>query len=419
MKEKIYFLIGIFLSGVLGWTLGFLRLPYLEKSFSFLLGFIAGIGVVFLGFIILSIWNKNSKINSSKNSTKSHSTKRIFITSLILLGGVVGSFFIYQKIQFSKNQIQNQIQSNIIQSKLLESKRKSNAMILMNNLFDNIDNELKNNPSRKLSKSIIERVKILSSSFEPNHFYEGDSLSTEVLSPERGLLLLGLLALDIDSSSFNQIKNKTTFLAADLRKVDLSDKDLSGMDLKNANLKDANLSGTNFNKANLTDANLWGANLKEAKLEETILNRVDLRWADLVKANFTKAELNGSDLTNSKLHNSNFKDVKMNWAKLNGASLNHANFTGTILTGTNLEKANLTHTNFTKANLNLTNLSNSILDHTIFSEADLNKTVIFEEDWLNKLKEWKVVGIKNILDKYKVVVDKFGANNFRLRKKAE
>ena len=50
MKAKRNLLIGGILGGLVGWILGALRLPYVDKSHSFLLGFITCLGVIELSF---------------------------------------------------------------------------------------------------------------------------------------------------------------------------------------------------------------------------------------------------------------------------------------------------------------------------------------------------------------------------------
>ena len=59
MKGKNGLLIGLVFGIMIGWALGFLRLPYIEKNFSFLLGFIAALVFVSLLLLLLATWNRN------------------------------------------------------------------------------------------------------------------------------------------------------------------------------------------------------------------------------------------------------------------------------------------------------------------------------------------------------------------------
>jgi hypothetical protein len=54
MKRKRYLLVGLVFGAVIGWALGFLRLPYLEKNDSFLLGFISALAFVSLVLLLLA-----------------------------------------------------------------------------------------------------------------------------------------------------------------------------------------------------------------------------------------------------------------------------------------------------------------------------------------------------------------------------
>ncbi len=59
MKGIKYLLIGLVLGLVIGWAMGFLRLPYLEKNYSFLFGSIAALALVSLVLLLLRSWNRN------------------------------------------------------------------------------------------------------------------------------------------------------------------------------------------------------------------------------------------------------------------------------------------------------------------------------------------------------------------------
>src|SRR5204862_7893161 len=142
------------------------------------------------------------------------------------------------------------------QSELIESCRRSSLVILMNDILDKVDDDLKNNPGGKLSdKTIASIVAAFNYTFIPYRYWEGDSLSEKKLSPEKGQLLLELFIKNIDTSSFNKIKLNAHFSGADLRKGDLRGVDLSGADLKDVDLSDADLSGASLSSADLRGAN--------------------------------------------------------------------------------------------------------------------------------------------------------------------
>ena len=326
-------------------------------------------------------------------------------------------FFIYKQNEFSKNQLNHQNQRINQQSQLIESTRKSNLIVLMNDIFDKIDIELKNSPKRTLSNNTIARIVALNHSFQPYRLLEGDSLSEKKWSPERGLLLIGLASMNMDSSSFNQIKRKTSFLGADLRDADLKGFDLNGIDLISANLKGADLKETNLDKAILSDANLWGANLQMAKLRESILHRADLSWANLNEADLKKANLNGAILNDTKLKKANLNEIEMEWAISRHAFYNESILINANLTGTDLAKSNFSKANLSKANLKLVNLSETILNQTNLSNVELAKGIVHNKDWIQKLKEWQVSGSAEIKANFKIVDDVTEAFDFRIEKK--
>ncbi len=424
MKQKRTLLIGIILSIIVGWVLGFLRLPYVEKNASFLLGFIAGLAAFSLVLLFLFVWKKNSLLvrwlgekpmaADAVNPTKTYTMIGVLVALFIVLGGLVSSFLLFKQNAFSKNQAQQQRQVIAEQSALMASTRKSNLLVLMNTLFDKVDKELKNTPERTLSNETIERIAALNYAFKPYRYMEGDSLSAQKLSPERGQLLLVLTKMDIAPSTFEKIKQKTAFSEADLRGANLEGADLRGVNLSEANLSDANLKGANINHANLSKANFWGANLEGADFRSTNLKRVDFRWANLNHANLQEANLDGVNMSNAKLRKADLSDVKMQWAELSGAMFNEANLERVDFFGSNLSKVNLSEANLTDANLRRLNMSEVNL-----SGAELDKATIEEKDWLKKLEEWQVAGAKKIQERYKMIDDTTGRTKYQLIKTKE
>ena len=408
MREKRNILISIGLGAVLGWTLGFLRLPFLEKNHSFSLGFIACLSVVLLGLLIMYIWKKNiffsnliRKNDTTENTSKSYSLLWFFVSTFIVVGGLVSSFLFSKQIEFSKNQIQHIDKQTSEQLEVMASMRKSNALVLMNNLFEKMDGELKNNPKRILSNEIIERIAALNYSFEPYRYLEGNRLSEKKWSPERGQLLLMLAKMNIDSSSFNQIKLKTSFLGADLRNANLVGADLSNTDLREANFDNANLTGANLNNAILKKASLQKANLSGAKLEETNLKNSDMQWSEFQAAELAGVFLNGANLSNAKLRKVDLTGADLRWANLSNVFLTEANLTNANLLETDLSQANLEQANFTEANLITTVFNGANLTGANLTGADLLAAKV-EENWLKKLDTWQVIGVKEIQASYEI-----------------
>ena len=427
MKEKRNFLIGIFLSGLVGWALGFLRLPYVDQNFSFALGFITCLAVVALAFIFLSIWKKNTRLHQllakdSKHQNISGETSTFsfvwfIVTALIVVGGLASSVLIYQQNKFSKTQIQNQNQRIAQQSEIIASAKKSNSIIVINNLLDKIEEELKSNPKRTLSETTIDRIAALGFSFEPYHYVKGNSLSEKKWSPERGQLLLGLSKMKIDSISFQKIKSKTSFEGADLESANLSGADLKGVNLSYSNLTDANLSAANLDEANLSNSILLRCNLDQSSLRKSNLKDSDLRWIELNEADLREVNFYAADLSDAKLRSVDLRNANLEWANLQRAIFTKSDFTEANLTGANLGKANLAEANLTTVILKFADLGGLNLTQTTLKEVDLFNAGVEEEDWLKKLSEWNVNGAKEIQDAHKVVVDISKQYNYVIKKK--
>ena len=431
MKEKRNLLIAALLSGILGWAFGFLRLPYLKQNFSFGLGFLAGLSLLALVLLFFFVWNKNfllhhflgkniadhSSTNTSQSFSKTHFLTWFLIALFIFVGGLLSSFLIHQQHQFFKTQTHLQQEKLTQQSALMESTRKSNALVLMNGLFDKMDAELENSSTRVLSEETIARLAALNYSFEPYHYLEADTLSAKKLSPERGQLLLVLLTLDLDTSSFNLIKKTTSFLGADLRDANLVGADLNGIDLRDANLNDAILEGANLQKADLSNANLWGASLEKANLTATILKQADLSWANLAEANLGQAQLVGANLSAAKLRGADLNSADLSSAILENAILVQADLTLANFKEANLRKANLEQAIFEETNFSLADLSYSNLNQTELEKANLDRMCVEDMEWFQNLAGWKIKNPNTYQDSFKIVIDYTQQCDFRVVKK--
>ena len=423
MKAKSYLLIGATLGAIIGWAFGFLRLPYLEKNLSFLLGFIACLAFISLGVMLLFVWNKRSLLPTligkdeetpdAKQISEISPLLTVTAFGVITITVLVGGFELYR--QNASLRIQNQKQDKEIRemSDLFDSVKKNNQTFLVNIILSDIDDALKSNPERILSDTIIANMTTLSSMSAPYRYLEGDSLSEKKLSPERGQLLLGLCLLQIDSGSFARIKQQVPFSYADLKGANLKGINLSKADLKGANLQDADLTGANLSEADLQEANFWGAELNNANLSGTNLKRANLSWAELNGTKMQSANLNGAILANTQLRKADLSGANFQWVEseavlLDGANLTRADFTGAALSKANLNGANMHETDLRRINLSEANLVG----------AELGKAVV-EENWFEKLAEWRLTGVKEIQENFKVEndsTDKWKKPIYRLKK---
>lgn len=407
MKGKRYLLIGLVFGIVIGWALGFLRLPYIEKDFSFLLGFITALAFVSLVLILLTAWNRKfllgligpKTVTGDSKGTRAHTFIWIILVGILVLGGVLGGLTLYRQQESFKLQIQNRDKKMQEMAALMESVKGNDLEPLMHRILDDVWEKLKHNPGRTLSDTTIARIAAISFSFKPYPYIEGDSLSGAPYSPERGQLLQALVLMNIDTGSFAQIKRNASFAGADLRGADLKRLDLSGINLKGANLKDADLSGVNLKGADLGEASLWGANLNQANLSNANLKRTDLRWAQMNEATLILANLSGANLTNAQLRKADLTNATFQWAQSVGTLFYEANLTNVYFIGTDLSKANLNQANLYETDLRRINLSQADL-----VGVKLNKALV-EENWLEKLKAWQPTGLKELEENYTVVND--------------
>ncbi len=410
MKATRNILIGLILGAVIGWALGFLRLPYIEKNLSYLVGFISCFAFISLLLILVFVWKKNSQLLKlmDKNSVIENINKPartltliwIAIAVFILAGGLVSSFLIHSQTEFFEKQIQNQNKIIKEQSELIESSRRSSMLILLNDVLEKVDADLKNNPTGTLSdKTIASIIVAFNYTFIPYRYWEGDSSSKKKLSPEKGQLLLELFKRNIDSTSFNKIKLNAHFSGADLRKEDLHGVNLYGADLKDADLSNADLTGAIFIGADLRNANLFGVHANKANFFSADMRRAVLIWSELNGARLDSANLNGADLSNAQLRKVDMHGARLRAAKLNGALLNEAN-----LEGAELVDANLTRTNLTKVNLKGAYIFGAKFKEAIMTEAELSYAIA-QKDWFKNLNEWHITGTTEIQENYKLVLD--------------
>lgn len=421
MKATIILLIGLVLGAVIGWFLGFLQMPYVEKIPSFLMGFIACALIVLLILALLFVRKKRSSLlrviggasvqQDSKTPIRTSANIWILSSAFIVAGILLSSFLMHRQSKVFKAQLQKQDSKIQEQSELIESVRKSNMVALMSNILQNAQEELKNNHT--LSDAVIARIAALSSSLKPYKYLEGDSLSAKELSPERGQLLIELILMKMDSGSFDRIKQRASFANADLGDADLKRADLSSANLSSANLKDADAGDVNLSNADLKDANLSGAKLNNANLSKANLKRSDLRWAELNGTDLKYADLDGAQMTSAQLIKADVRNASIQWAYLEGALLSEANLTGVNLTGTEMRKVTLNKADLTRTDLRSANLNEANLIGTEWNRA------LVDSNWMDKLNDWRVADVKEIQERYSVIADttdQWKHNIYRVRK---
>ena len=202
------------------------------------------------------------------------------------------------------------------QIQLEESNRRGALIVMMSNIMDKVDDELKEreklDSSRALSQQLIGRIAAISQSFRPYRFWQDSVLIEKPFSPERGQLLLALVNSDLSPNTYKKLYQETTFQEAYLEGVNLIQANLYG-----AKLSGANLMGAHLVEADLREADLREVNFKIATLAGANLIAANLRKADLDGAYFGYAKLIGADLRGTRLTGNNFSEANLKNAKVN------------------------------------------------------------------------------------------------------
>jgi uncharacterized protein YjbI with pentapeptide repeats len=247
----------------------------------------------------------------------------------VSLSGLTGTLLLMNQNKLLENQnalIQRQMS-------LEEASRRGALVVLMSNIMDKVDDEIKEQRSEllkkgiskaavdtmkfSLSQSLVGQIVALSHSFKPYRFLNADTLIDEPLSPERGLLLITLTLLPLDTCTFDKIYKSALFKNADLRYAVLDKAYLSGANLSRANLSRASLRKTNLRKANLSGVDLSAAHLNDACLISTNLNAAILRVAFLDEADLSDAFMSCTDLRGAYLNGTRLKGADLRFAVFN------------------------------------------------------------------------------------------------------
>lgn len=271
-----------------------------KKSFSKKRGVFKFVGTLIAGKNLKqSIYNSINEFNEQhKISIDTTSNLIASLIKRITRIGVIGLLIaiLPTTLMFYQNsllKIQNQKIET--QTHLTEASRRSTQMFIMGEVLSDINSELKNNGSSRLSNTLAGRIIGLSRAMKPYRYMVGDKLIEKSISPERGQLLISLCKSKIASSFLvDEILQESDFTKSELmnaklrgtvlRYVNLNNANLSGSDLMNVDFKNASLKNTDLTYVEMDDVNLSNANLENANLTGAFLIRANLSGADLSNA---------------------------------------------------------------------------------------------------------------------------------------
>ncbi len=250
----------------------------------------------------------------------------VFQTLFVGFGGLLGTLLLYNQNKLLTQQNELLTNQNIRltqQTYLQEAERRSALILLMGNLLDALDKELKDDIGQKgardLSPQLVGRIIALSSGLKPYRYLESDSLIAQEISPERGQLLLSILSSEVDNGTLRRIFQSADFSFSELQGAALAGEFLEGINLRNADLSKANLNGARLAGADLNKADLSGAILAGTDLRKANLSETDLRETFITEVDFRGASLYGTDLRGVDLSNSDLRRSFMREALLDSA----------------------------------------------------------------------------------------------------
>jgi len=269
-------------------------------------------------------------------------------------------------LEKQNEKIDNQIQ-------LEESTRRGALIVMMSNIMDKVDEELKedwnDDKARNLSPQLIGRIAALSQSFRPYRFWQDSMLIEKSLSPERGQLLLALVNSQLDSLTYFNMFKRASFAKANLEKANLKGLNLSRIDLKGANLQGADLRETR-----LIDSRMSNANLERAVFNNSYLSHTEFQKANLKGAQFYQAHLLATRMQEATLEDAHFRNATINSVDFN-QSLKNVDFKEAIIKECEFIFCNFKHADF----------RNTIFQKNTIYELLLDSVKVNDKRWLETL----------------------------------
>lgn len=249
-----------------------------------------------------------------------HRLTRVGMVALLIALGpllLAGLQTYYLKKQNEKLDVQNKRIEQ--QTYLQEAERRSSLVFLFDNVLNKIDEELRMNPGRRaLSPQLIGRIVALTKALKPYRFLEGDTITSYMSSPERGQVLLSILASQLSKSTYDQI-----FLLADFSYTSLQSANLDGAYLRNINLSNAFLESVSLTGTDLSLANLENTDIRDARVQ---MSGAQARPACFDHANFHNASIVNCDFGSSSFEYTNFAKARLRQVSFRGSFFNQTKF---------------------------------------------------------------------------------------------
>lgn len=395
MKQAWRIIAGLMTGLAIGWALGYLRLPHISTEQAFWVGVaLGGLGASGL-FLLLTLWRREPQWRGNI------SFRWLGPTLVFGVAGVTLLLWILLEGHSQHNADRAmEVQAERRQAALIAGKQQNQLAEGIELLIADMQEELKISRNRKLRPETIDRIVRLSQAFSPYRVWEADTLSSEKLSPQRGILLQALLTMGVDSLDFRAIKSQGSFAAADLHQAILPKADLSHADLRGARFTDAQVEGASFIGADVRGADFQRANLNETLWTSANLRRVNYQFAELMGAVFDSANLDGAYISHANLTKASMRDASFQWGYMRATLLTQAD-----LRGCDFKKTDLSRSIFDQADLSAANLARTNLAYASIRGAELSRTSLWEKDWLDQLPIQHVQGATELASRYRLTED--------------
>jgi uncharacterized protein YjbI with pentapeptide repeats len=245
-------------------------------------------------------------------------TKVGFITLLLAISPLILAILQTYYLKKQNDTLDDQNRRIEQQTFLQEAERRSSLVFLFDNVLDKLDEELKDNPhQRKLSPQLVGRIVSLSKALKPYRYLDGDTLTKELSSPERGQLLISLLTSKLHIGTYEQIFSSADFSYSTVEGVNLDgamlrNANLAHSTLENISMVGADLSFTNFTNATLTNIRAFqsGNPPKGAKFNFTNFHKTFIANSDLSASVFEHSNFSQTDLKNTYFNDALFKETE-------------------------------------------------------------------------------------------------------------
>jgi uncharacterized protein YjbI with pentapeptide repeats len=393
-KGWIIALIAVF---IIGWSLGYLSLPYLPGHYQFWLGASSVLSALILFYIL---------------KVKAFGNQKLTLISLSLLIILFSTgLFLFDRMldekQRSNQQAQELMKERLEQElKMIYAQEQIHQKRLIERVLHSFDKQQDVDRLVEELVQLMPKLKAVERSFMD---------SVIEVSPGKGYLLQSIFESKLNDSSRRKIIGRIDFSRADLEFAVLQKRDLSHIKLNNALLYQAVLSGSSLQDAQLESSILRECQLDSARLKQANIKKADLQWSNLDHTDLRSVLALGADFSHGSIQNSKLDSAKMAWAILENTLLRKSTFNYT-----DLLSAVLIHSDFSSADLRNARLSRAKFDRAVLEDAVLGNNAV-SEDWMNMLIKSEVVGKESIVENYQVVEDSsayFSIEKFFLRSKA-